>query len=173
MLLHREYVDDKNTPDGPQTFERVDPPAIVTESAPWSPAQLVAMVMGVGFAVFGIVALTRTGFHTAHIYTPVASVWRLPHTPLLGAIELAYGALLIVSAVVPGGMRALMGLLGAAAIVVGIAALIRPVPRDLSHWLAVTHRSGVVYTIVGAVLILVAFAAPIFVPGSRRRVRTY
>jgi hypothetical protein len=173
MLLHRDYVDETGAPVGTES-ERVQPPAIVAAPTPWSPAQLVSLVIGVGFAVFGIVAVTRTGFHTDHIYTPVASVWRMPHTPLLGVIEIAYGALLIVSSVVPGGMRALMGLLGALALVVGITALFRPIPHNLVHWLGVTHRSGVFYTIIGAVIVVAAFAAPIFVPDTRRRrVSTY
>jgi hypothetical protein len=168
VLLHREYVDETATPVRAE-YERVQPPAIVAAPTPWSPAQLVSLVIGVGFAVFGIVALTRTGFHSAHIYTPVATVWRMPSTPLLGVLEIAYGALLIVSSVVPGGMRALMGLLGAMALVVGITALFRPIPHNLVHWLGVSHRSGVVYTIIGAVIVVTAFAAPVFVSDTRRR----
>jgi hypothetical protein len=160
--------------------ERIDEP-VVAESyrtaddstsvvpTPWSPAQLVGLIVGIGFAVLGVAALARTGFDTSHIYTPRVVVWRLPHTPLLAVIEIAFGALMIIASVVPGGLRTLMGLLGAVALVSGMVVLVGSTPDRLTHWLAVTDRSGWLFTISGAVVLVAAFAAPVFFGAPRRR----
>jgi hypothetical protein len=130
---------------------------------------LIALIAGVGFAVLGIAAVARTGFDTSHIYTPRVVLWRLPHNPLLAVIEIGYGALLIISAVVPGGMRAFMGLLGSAALVFGIVILAGPTPHRLTHWLGVNHSNGLFFTIVGAVVVVSAIVSPVFFGGARRR----
>ena len=111
----------------------------------------------------------RTGFDTSHIYTPHTDVWTLPHSPLLGVIEIGYGVLLVLASVVPGGVRWLMGLLGAAALAFGLVIVIGDTPTRLNNWLAVTHRSGWLYVIVGGVVLLAAIVAPVFVTGTRRR----
>jgi hypothetical protein len=171
MVIHREreqvYED-----DAPATYVARDVPA----ATPWSPVQIIGLIGGVAFAVLGIVAVARTGFNTSHIYTPRTTVWQLPHTPLLAVIEIGWGVLMILASVVPGGFRTLMGLLGAAALVLGIVVLAGPSHR-LVHWLAVDHTSGVVYTVVGAVVALAAIVSPVFFTGTRRqevrRVRTF
>src|SRR5947207_8345583 len=91
-----------------------------TTASVWSPAQIVGLIVGIGFAVLGIAALARTGFDTAHLDTPHKVMWGLRHSPLLAVIEIAFGALMILASVVPGGARSLMGLIGAAALVLGI-----------------------------------------------------
>src|SRR4051794_37422047 len=91
-------------------------PATTVTMPTWSPVQIIGLLVGIGFAVLGLAAIVRTGFDTAHIYRPHEVVWQLPHSPLLALIEIAYGALLIVASVVPGGVRWLIGLLGAAAV---------------------------------------------------------
>jgi len=137
---------------------------------PWSPLQLIGLIVGVGFTVLGIVAVARTGFDTSHIYTPRTVVWHLRHNPLLAVIEIGYGVLMILASVVPGGLRALMGLLGAAALVLGIVTLAGP-PQRINHWLAVANANGVVFTIVGAVVVLAAIVSPVFFAGTRRQTR--
>jgi hypothetical protein len=127
------------------------------------------MIVGVGFAVLGIVAVIRTGFDTSHIYTPRLIVWHLAHNPLLAAIEIGFGVLMIIASVVPGGLRSLMGLLGAAALVFGVVVLAGPSHR-LVHYLGVGHSSGVLYTIVGAVVVLAAIISPVFFTGTRRSI---
>jgi hypothetical protein len=167
----REYVDEPNR--AAATYVEREVPA--RDPMPWSPAQLVGMVIGIGFTVLGIVAVARTGFDPSHIYTPRTSVWHLPHTPLLAVIEIGYGILMVLASVVPGAIRTLMGLLGAAALVLGIVVLAAPSHR-LSRWLAVNHTSGVLFTIVGAVVVLAAIISPVFFSGisrpTTRRVRT-
>ncbi len=120
----------------------------------WSPAQIIALVAGIGSVVLGVVALARTGFDTNHVYTPHALVWHLPHSPLLGAVEVAFGALLVLAGVAPAGMRGLMAFLGAVSLAFGVVVLVEDTPNRLNHWLAVTHRSGWLFTVVGTVVLL-------------------
>jgi hypothetical protein len=136
----------------------------------WSPAQFVGLIAGIGFVVLGIAAVARTGFDTAHIYTPQALVWHFPHSPLLGVIEIGFGALLVISSVVPGTMRTLMTLLGAISLAFGLVVLFEEAPNRLNGWLGVTHRSGWLFTIVGVVVVLAALLSPVFGGGVRRRV---
>jgi hypothetical protein len=136
-------------------------------SSPWSPAQIVGLIVGIGMVVLGVVAVVRTEFHTDHIYTPHTLVWHLPHSPLLAVSEIGFGVLLILASVVPGAARGLMGLLGALALAFGIVVLVSTQTGDLNRWLAVTHRSGWFFVIVGGVVLLAALFSPIFVPRTR------
>lgn len=136
----------------------------------WSPAQLIGLVIGIGFTVLGIAAVARTGFNTGHVFTPHDVIWHLPHSPLLGAIEIGYGVLMILAAVIPGGARSLMTLLGAISLAFGIVVLVEGAPSHLNDWLAVTRRSGWLFVIVGAVVVLASMFAPVFGGDVRRRV---
>ena len=152
-------------------FADEGPSTTVTLPA-WSPGQIIGLIAGIGFAVLGIAAIVRTGFDTAHIYRPHEVVWRLPHSPLLALIEIAYGALLIVASVVPGGIRWLLGLLGAASLTMGVVIVSGSTPQRLNNWLAVTHRNGWLFTIVGAVVVIAALASPVFTASTHRHIRS-
>jgi hypothetical protein len=139
--------------------------------ASWSPAQIVALIIGIGITVLGFAAVARTGFDTDHIYTPVDQVlWRMPHSPLFALIEVGFGVLVILSAVVPGGARGFMALLGAIALCFGLVVLIESTPNRLNHWLGVVDRNGVFYAIVGGVLLLAAILSPVYTTRSRRHI---
>ena len=140
------------------------------QTAWWSPAQIVALLIGIGFVVLGVAVVAKTGFDTGHIYRPQDLVWHLPHSPLLGVIEIGYGAVMIIAGVVPGGLRSLIVLLGAAALAFGIAIIVQSLPNRLNHWLAVTHRSGWFFVVVGAVAALSGIFLPTFGGTFRRRV---
>jgi hypothetical protein len=146
-----------------------DRPMIAAATPAWSPAQIIGLIAGIGFTVLGVASIVRTGFDTSHIYTPHTDVWTLPHSPLLGLIEIGYGVLLVLASVVPGGVRWLMGLLGAAALAFGLVIVIGDTPTRLNSWLAVTHRNGWLYVIVGAVVLLAAIISPVFISGTRHR----
>jgi len=164
IRTEREYVEERR--EAPSDYVRREVP--VADPTAWSPAQFVGLVVGVGVTVFGIIAVARTGFDTAHIYAPHTKVWNLPHSPLLGVIEIGYGALMILASVVPGGLRTLMGFLGAAALVFGIVVLAGPSHR-LTHWLAVAHSSGVFFAVIGAIVVVAAMVSPVFLLGGTRR----
>jgi hypothetical protein len=126
-----------------QSEEVVDErPTLAATSPSWSPAQIIGLIVGIFFVALGTAAVARTGFDTSHIYTPNDTIWSFGHSPLLAVIEIGYGALLIIASVVPGGFRALMGLLGAAALAFGLVIVVGDTPARLNHWLAVTHRNG-------------------------------
>ena len=129
---------------------------------PWSPLQFIGLIVGIGFGVLGIAAVARTGFDTAHIYTPHDVVWTFPHSPLLAVIEIGFGLLMVLGSVVPAGARGFLGLLGSIALAFGIVVLTESVPNRLNDWLAVTHRNGWLYVISGAVVLLASLVAPVF-----------
>jgi hypothetical protein len=151
-------------------------PVVKSVGTAWSPAQIIGLIVGIGFTVLGIAAVASTGFDTNHIYTPHNMVWHLPHSPLLAVCEIAFGVLMILASVVPGGLRSLMALLGAISLVFGIVILTNAATNNLRDHFAVTHRSGWLFTIVGAVVLLAALLSPEFTAGTRRhyerRVRT-
>lgn len=145
------------------------------ERPPWSPAQLVAIALGVAFLVVGGVALARTGIDFGDLHSKKVDVAGLGHTQLLGWIELAVGLLLMAAGAVPGAGRGLMSLLGILLIAGGLIVAIQP--SSFTDWLGVDRSSGVVYVVAGAVLLLAAITAPVIFGrasrGSARTVRNY
>jgi hypothetical protein len=189
--MRRTAVRDGNHTGRPYTV-RTDAPAdtderdavvrdesyeVVDDRAPrpgvvWSPAQLIGLIVGIGFAILGIATIARTGFDTSHIYTPRATIWHLPHTPLLGICEIGFGALLVIASIVPGGVRSLMGLLGVIALGFGLVELLDVAPSRMNRWFNVNDSNGWLFVIVGAVVLLAAFFSPVFASGGRRRRQT-
>lgn len=141
-------------------------------SHPWSPAQIVAVVLGIAYVILGIAALARTGLPVDHMMSPQHDVLGFRHTPLLGAIEIVFGALLIVSGVVAGGARSLMAFLGVVATVFGILLLVNVAPNRLHHWLGVGDPYGWLSLAAGVILLVAAFFSPEFThPGRSREAR--
>jgi hypothetical protein len=134
------------------------------EFPPWSPAQIIGLIAGLGMTVLGIAAVARTGFDTADVYQPQLDVWGLPHSPLLGVFEIAFGALLIFASIIPGGLRWLMALLGVISLGFGIVILADAATSDLTRWFGVDDSNGWLFTIVGSVVLLTAMLAPVFSP---------
>ena len=159
-----------DTPNVQRDYEVDESGSRVSTMPLWSPAQVVGLIVGIGFIVLGIAAVARTGFDTGHLDTPHLLVWRFPHSPLLGAIEIAFGVLMVLASVVPGADRAFMAFLGALALAFGLVVLLEAAPNRLNDWLAVTHRSGWLFTVVGAVVLVSALLSPVFGGGRRRRV---
>jgi hypothetical protein len=65
-------------------------------------------------------------------------------------------------------LRPLIAILGAAALVFGIVVLVNAWSDNLNHWLAATHRTGWLFTIAGAVLLVFALFSPSFYMGGTR-----
>ena len=154
--------------DAPDTDARDAEVVRRSHTPTWSPAQIIGLIVGIGFIVLGVAALAKTGFDTSHVDQPHDVVWHFAHSPLMGAIEIAYGALLVIASVVPGGARALMAFLGAIGVAFGLVVLIQSTPNTLNDWLAVTHRNGWLYLIAGAVVLLAAIFSPVFGGGYHR-----
>jgi hypothetical protein len=132
----------------------------VVTAHPWSPAQIIAVVIGAAFVILGIAALARTGIPMDHLDRPHEEVIGFRHSPLLGMIEIGFGALLIVAGVVPGAVRSLMVLLGVVAAGFGVILLVDVAPDRLHRWLGVGDPYGWMALIVGVVLILAGFFSP-------------
>jgi hypothetical protein len=126
--------------------------------APWSPAQFVALAIGIFFIVLGGVAMARTGIHTDAM-TRMTQVGGWHHTTWLGAGELVFGLLMLSAGAVPGGMRGLMSFLGVVALGFGIIVVIQP--SSFHKTLGVTAGNGWLYVITGAVAVVTAMAAPV------------
>ncbi len=132
------------------------------ERPPWSPAQLIALVIGIIAVVIGAIALTKTGVH-AHQMDVVRTngpLWQ--HTAWLAIGEIVFGLLMIGAGVIPGAARGLMTFLGILALAFGIAVLISP--SDLRA----QDATGWGFIIAGGVSLLAAAISPTFFTGDRR-----
>lgn len=98
-------------------------------SAPvrWDLPALLAAATGVALIVVGVLALVRAGVDGTW-YRPIVEVAGIRHTPLLGAIEIGVGVLLVLAAM--AGARVLAALVALAAGVAALVVAIEPVAVD-------------------------------------------
>jgi hypothetical protein len=133
------------------------------ESAPWSPAQLVALAIGLFFTVLGGIALARTGLDLSDVHRPHEVVgwgdWH--HTPLLAMVELGFGAVMLVVGAVPGASRVMMGLLSAVALAFGIFVVADAMSARLHLWLGVHAANGWLYVAIGAIGLAAGMFSPV------------
>lgn len=139
--------------------------SMAVERQPWSPAQVVAIVLGIVFVVLGGIALARTGINS-HVTSEHVSVIGSIQTQLMGYIELVYGALLLAVGSIPGAGRGGMSFLGILALVFGIIVVAQP--SSFSHALGIGSGYGVFLIIVGAILAITSMVSPIYWGFSRR-----
>jgi hypothetical protein len=137
----------------------------VVERPPWSPAQLVAVVIGIIFIVVGGIALAKTGVQRGgmtveHSDTPL---WH--HTAWLALFELAYGLLMIAAGVVPGGARAFMTFMGMIGLAFGIAVLVAS--DTMNPYFGTHDGAGWGFIVAGAVTLIAAAVSPVFYTGER------
>jgi hypothetical protein len=133
----------------------------VVDRPPWSPAQLVALVIGILFTVIGAVALARTGINPDTMDQVKASGPLWDHTAWLAIGEIAFGLLMIGAGVIPGGARGFMTFLGILALAAGIAMLVAP--EDLMT----QESTGWAFIIAGGVSLLAAAISPVFFSRDR------
>jgi hypothetical protein len=93
----------------------------VVRTRSFSFGQLLSMLVGAALIVLGVFALVATGIDTP-LDQPVEAVMGYDHTPLLGILEVAAGALLVVFSLRPGG-RWLVALVGVALVLGGLLIL--------------------------------------------------
>ena len=121
--------------------------------------QVLIVLAGAASLVFGVGAVALAGL-AGPVTEPVVGVFTFRHTPLLGLIEIAVGAVLVLSGLVRGG-RWIAGPVGVAVIVGG--ALVLAELEWTGTELAAQQRFGWVAILVGAVAYLGAM-----VPGRPR-----
>ncbi len=124
----------------------------------WSPAQLIAAVVGVFYLVVGIVALARTGLSES-LTEPEAQVLGFTHTPLLAIIVLVFGLLMLTAAAGPWDALGTLVGMGLVALVFGIIFLIET--AGFRGALGVEERHGWLYLVTGIVAVLAGSVAPI------------
>jgi uncharacterized membrane protein HdeD (DUF308 family) len=127
---------------------------------PWSPAQLVALILGVVFLVLGGVALARTGINLNDVSGTHVKVAGSTQTQLMAYIELGFGALLILAGAIPGAGRGLMSFCGLLALVFGIIVIAQP--SSFAHPLGIGKGYGIFLVVIGAVLLVSSVVAPIY-----------
>jgi len=135
----------------------------------WSPAQFVALIVGVAAVVFGIAALAKTGIHGDSLRSPHREIWSFHHTPLLAVVEIGFGVLLILSSVSAGASRTFMAFLGALTVTFGVLIVADAWPARMHRWFGVHDRNGWLFIITGGVVVLAGLLLPTF---SRPEVRT-
>lgn len=138
--------------------------------APWSPAQIVALVLGGLYAILGGVALARAGIGGNTFTQSHVGVLGFSHTALLGVIELVYGLLLIMAGAVPGAGRGTMVFLGALALGFGIVVL--AAADSLYAGLGVRDANGWLYIVTGVATLIAAMTAPL-IYGAEQRSTAY
>jgi uncharacterized membrane protein YedE/YeeE len=136
------------------------------ERAPWSPAQLVVLAIGLTLAIIGGIGLARTGLVFDHIPGTRTQVAGLHHTSLSALIELGVGVILMGIGAVPAAERGLMATFGAllfgAGIVIGVQ------PSSFHKWLGYDEGNGVFLAVLGAVLLVSAMLSPVLWSSHRR-----
>ena len=109
----------------------------------WSPANVLVVLAGVALAALGIVALIRTEVNETW-YTPVETVARINHTPLLAAIEVGVGALLVILGLL--GIRMLTAFVCLAGAVAAAVAAMDPARFEtelaIERWWAIALAAG-------------------------------
>ncbi|MEY2475057.1 MAG: hypothetical protein QOG87_372 [Actinomycetota bacterium] len=133
--------------------------------APWSPAQIVALVIGAILTVLGGVALARTGLNF-DVDTTRTTVAGLEHTALLAVIELIVGLVLIGAASVPGAPRGTMRFVGVSLLLLGIIIAIEPSGTHRALGTSTSH--GWFWAILGVILLASAMASPVIYDADRR-----
>jgi hypothetical protein len=134
----------------------------------WSPAQIVAMLVGAFLAILGGVALARTGINFADLDASRAQVAGLEHTPILGLTELIVGLVLVGSAAADSAPRGTMSFFGSLILLFGIITVIEP--TAFNRALGTSSGHGWLYAILGAVLVVTAMVAPVVFDSDRRTV---
>jgi multisubunit Na+/H+ antiporter MnhB subunit len=133
-----------------------------TRAFHWSPAQVVAGLIGAGYVVLGAVVLARTGFNVHHVTHPVTEVWRWHQTPILGLAEVAFGALMFLAALRPATAKAFLAILSLVALGLGITVLVGAFTYQLEVWFGATRNDAWLYVGTGVLGLLAAMASPTF-----------
>lgn len=109
----------------------------------WSPANVLVVLAGVALAALGILALIRTEINETW-YTPVETVARINHTPLLAAIEVGVGALLVILGLL--GVRMLTAFVCLAGAAAAAVAAMDPARFEtelaIERWWAIALAAG-------------------------------
>ena len=152
-------VADRRVPDRTEIVEQPVEPRLATERdvavERWSLSDVLIALVGAAMTVVGAIALVRTGVDRSW-YRPVTEVLEANHTPLLGAIEVGAGVLLMLAGAFRS--RALAALIGLAMVVGGILGAVET--SEVSRELAIEDWWAWLAVGVGAFVTLIALVSP-------------
>ncbi len=138
---HGTYARDDDIRD--EAIEREAYPREEVVQYRWSPANVLVVLAGAALAALGILALIRTEINETW-YTPVETVARIDHTPLLAAIEVGVGALLVILGLL--GVRLLTAFVCLAGAVAAAVAAMDPgrfeTELAIERWWAIALAAG-------------------------------
>jgi phosphatidylserine synthase len=140
------------------------------ERAPWSPAQIVSLVVGAIFAIIGGITLANTGMNFNDLSANHETVAGMDQTAWLGIAELVVGLFLIGAGAIPGGGRATMTFFGVIVLGFGIVMLISNGEAWMTENLTTDDSAGWFFVIMGAILLVAAMVAPVIFGSDRRSV---
>ncbi len=147
-----------------ESHEHVSSDRVIDRRA-WSPGQIVAGLVGFALIVLGGIALARLGLSTP-VTGEVAEVAGVTATRLWAGVEIVLGLILLGIAASPYAVRGglvTMGLLFAA---FGLVVAVEPDP--FVEPLGVDSGSGIVWLVIGVVLVLVGWLSPTVISSQRR-----
>jgi hypothetical protein len=133
----------------------------VTGRRVWSPAQVVAGAIGLFLVVLGAVVLLRNGFDSFTGTT--VDVLGFEHTTAMGIVHIGIGLIFLGAASTLGGLGSLT-FVSLAAVAFGLITIIEP--GNMAEWVGGAPEIGWLYVAIGAVSMLVAWAAPTIVQRS-------
>jgi lysylphosphatidylglycerol synthetase-like protein (DUF2156 family) len=127
----------------------------------WDLGSALAVAAGIALIVIGAVALVRTGVDGTW-YRPVEQVLGMDHTPLLGAVEIGAGVLLVLAGL--AGARMFAALVAAA---IGVGATIVAIEPEVADPELAMERDWAIVLAVGGFLVALLLVA------SRERRRSH
>ena len=132
----------------------------------WNSTQVIVIAVGVFLMALGGIGLARAGaVGITDAVTPEVVVGTWHRTPLMAAIELVIGLLLIVSGAQRLSPRGLYRAAGAVRLVFGIVLIAQPSTFDSA--LGASRDTGWLCAILGFGLLVLGFGAPIVFEGEQ------
>ena len=129
-------------------------PLVVAQPAV-NAAQVVMLLIGIVYVAIGAVGLSRGGFEALN---EQGQVMGIPHTPLLGFMELMFGAVIVLAAALPFAGRWVLLIGGTLLLLIGLAMVITP--TTFNSALGVEALNGWMYMATGLITLLVGAVMP-------------
>ena len=132
-----------------------EPRTMIVPQPAMNAAQIVMSLVGIMYVGIGAVGLARGGFESLNLHGHVMGI---PHTPLLGFMELIFGAVVVLAAALPYAGRWVLLIGGSLMFIMGL--IIAIAPGSLNAALGVEMLNGWMYMLTGVVTVLVGIIMP-------------
>lgn len=128
----------------------------------WSPAQIVAGVIGLFLVVIGAVAVLRNGFDS--LTGTTVDVAGLTHTTLMGVISILAGAVFLAAAASALSVRSTLTFMGLASLAFGLVVVIEP--DRVAQTVGGGTSLGALYIVIGLGSLIAGWVSPTIVQRS-------